>query len=135
MQAQICAIPRTGQNLCNQEQTSYVENTANSVTINEIALVPAAGTYNVTISYYKQSTSSCQPVINITGATVTTSGAGITISWSGGVNLPASFSSEAIIYTNLTDGPEGNYFLHIYGGACILPLGYAAHKKGDDSPY
>jgi hypothetical protein len=119
-----CDIPKTGQNLCNADQTSYLTNTSNSITISDIALLPVDGTYNVIISYYKQSRNACAPIINCSGATVTTSGSSVTISLGSCATLPGNFSTEGIIRVNLTDGPEGDYFIHFLGGACLLPLGY-----------
>src|SRR5262245_43697633 len=119
--AQLCAINRTGQNLCDGAQNAYLSNTSTSVTIHGAGQVPTAGSYGVTISYYRQATNSCQPVLTCTGS-VTSSGNDVTIVL-GGCTLPANFYTEGIVYINLTSGPGGaQYFFHIYGGFCMLPL-------------
>src|SRR5262245_10713872 len=119
--AQLCDIDRPGQNLCDGAQGAYLSNTSTSVTIHDAGRIPTAGSYNVKISYYRQATNSCQPVMTCTGS-VSSSGNNVTIALNG-CTLPTNFYTEGIVRINLTNGPLGaQYFFHIYGGFCMLPL-------------
>src|SRR5262245_35517480 len=88
--AQICAIERTGQNLCDGAQGVYITNTSNSITIHEVGCILVNGLYNLTMNYYRQATNSCQLVINCSAVSVYNNGTNndVTISFSGCTNLP-----------------------------------------------
>lgn len=117
-------VPADSINLCTWENTITVTNTTNTITFNNPPTMPAAGTYNVVLTYFDELAGRCGPAINCSSATITVSGSSFTIDLGSCANLPSDYSESGIRYTNIYSTTGGhNYFYNVYNYACTLPLG------------
>lgn len=116
------AIPENGINTCKFE--SALANTSSTITLTNPAVLPTAGSYTVTTSYYDQSINDCAPIVSSANATVTVVGSTVTISLGTGATLPTDYSGSFAIYLNLVSNTGGdNYFIQFINNACTLPFG------------
>jgi hypothetical protein len=117
-------VPTDSVNLCTWESTLTVTNTTSTVTFNNPPTMPAAGIYNVVLTYFDEFTGQCMPTINCSSATISVSASSFTIDLGNCASLPSDYSASAIRYTNIYSTTGGqNYFYHVRNYACSLPLG------------
>lgn len=120
-----CELPKPqgSHNLCNPMLQTTLSNTSNTITIDNVGVIPVAGSCSITISYYDETASvpGCAPLINCPVASLSTSGSTVRVSLNGCTNLP-DLPNTAIYYINIQTA-EGLYFYHVYNYACSYPLG------------
>lgn len=120
-----CELPiyQGSHNLCNPMLQTIISNTSNTITIDNVGEIPAAGSCSITISYYDETlpVPGCAPLINCSNACLSTSGSTVSLSLNGCATLP-DLPNTAIFYINIQT-PEGLYFYHVRNYGCSYPLG------------
>jgi len=114
-------IPQGSHNLCNPNVETTISNTSNTITIDNVGVIPAAGSCSITINYYDEETTRCAPLITCSTACLSTSGSTVNLSLNGCAILP-DLPNTAIFYINIQT-PDGLYFYHVYNYACAYQLG------------
>jgi hypothetical protein len=136
-------IPQGSHNLCNPNFETTISNTSNTITIDNVGVIPVAGSCSITINYYDEEVWGCAPLISCPTACLNTSGSTVSLSLNGCAILP-DFPNTAIFYINIQTS-EGLYFYHVRNYACGYQLGKnpgnfkeekvtAVNKRGTKTP-